>query len=458
MIETIVSGIIVLGVLVLVHELGHFLVAKRSGIRVEQFSIGFWPRVVGVKRGGTDYRISALPIGGYVKMAGMSYEDEDRTGAPDEFLSKPWHIRVLVALGGPGMNFVLAIVLCSLMGLIGYNMEDYPPIVGDREEGSSSENLGLNKGDVILSVDSTPVSTWHGFAEAVIDAGEAKTLNVEITRKDRREQLALPSEDLRELLRTTTPLNPPVIGTVHLGTPAYSAGLAEGDSIVAVQGQPIEDWDDLQAAISSKPDEPVELDVSRGPGRFTVKVVPMGMKDSSGSMVGRIGISPRQVGSYTIRLSPLESLKQGPLLAVGLAGQIYSGLWTLVSSPGYLAKSLVGPIGIVQMSGGQARKGLANFIYFGALVSVALMVFNLLPIPVLDGGHIMISAVEGVTRRRLKPKVHIAFNRIGMAILGALVVFVLFNDLTRVVKRDRAVSRTETEAIQSEGDSLPEVK
>jgi regulator of sigma E protease len=458
LIETIVSGIIVLGILVLVHELGHFLVAKRSGIRIEQFSIGFWPRVVGLKRGGTDYRISALPIGGYVKMAGMSYEDDDRTGAPDEFLSKPWHIRALVALGGPAMNFVLAIVLCGAMGLIGYNMEDYPAIVGDSNADSTAVRTGLVKGDVILSVDATPVSTWHGFAQKVLDSEGQSDLSVRIRRDGRRVDLTVARKDLVALLRTTAPLNPPVVGTVHLGTPAYSAGLAEGDSIIAVQGVPLDDWDGLQAAISSMPDEKIALEVVRGTGRFTVNVVPMGMKDSSGSTVGRIGISPRQVGSYTIRLSPLESLKQGPVLAVGLAGQIYSGLWALVSSPGYLAKSLVGPIGIVQMSGGQARKGLANFIYFGALVSVALMVFNLLPIPVLDGGHILIAAVEGASRRRLKPKVHITFNRVGMAILGALVVFVLFNDLTRVVKRDRAVSRTETEALESEGDSGLEVK
>lgn len=449
MIWTILSGIVVLGVLVMAHELGHFLAAKRSGIRVEQFSVGFWPRLFGVKRGGTDYRISALPIGGYVKMAGMSYEDEDRTGAPDEFLSKSWHVRAFVALGGPAMNFILAIVLCSVMGLVGYNVEDYPPVVGDTGGESNAADIGISKGDIIVSVDGEAVETWHGFADEVYKDETSGPLELKLRRGDETLTMSLTGELLRTLLRTTPPLNPPVVGSVHLGTPAYSAGLAEGDSIVAIEGSPIEDWNDLQAAVSKSADRALTLDVVRGGGRFSVEVVPMGMDDGSGSTVGRIGISPRQAGTYTMKLSPIESIKQGPVVAIGLASQIYKGLWALISRPGYLAKSLVGPIGIVQMSGGQARKGLANYIYFGALVSVALMVFNLLPIPVLDGGHVLISAVEGAMRRRLRPKIHIVFHRVGMAILGALVVFVLVNDLTRVVKRDRAVSRTETEALES---------
>ncbi len=458
MIGSILAGVLVLGVLVMVHELGHFLAAKASGIRVEEFSIGFWPRVVGVRKGETDYRISALPIGGYVKMAGMSYEDEARTGAPDEFLSKPWYARSFVALAGPGMNFVLAVVLCSAMGLIGYNVEDYPPVVGDTGGSPAAAELGLREGDEITSAAGSPVDTWHGFADAVYEIEADRTVQIDLVRDGAPLSVSAPAEKVRDMLRTTPPRNPPVVGSVHLGTPAYSAGLAERDSIIAIDGVPIEDWSDLQAAVSAKPDEPLRLDVARDGGRFSVEVVPLAMENRSGETVGRIGISPVEAGSYTVRLSFLESLKQGPAMAVGLTAQIYRGLWMLISNPGYLAKSVVGPIGIVQMSGGEARKGLANYIYFGALISVALMVFNLLPIPVLDGGHVIISAVEGGIRRRLKPKVHIIFHRVGMAILGALVIFVLLNDVTRVWKRDRAVSRTQTEATESGEEARREVK
>lgn len=456
MIETIVSGVLVLGVLVFAHELGHFLAAKKSGIRVEQFSVGFWPRIIGIKKGETDYRISAIPLGGYVKMAGMSYEDEDRTGAADEFLSKPWHIRSFVALAGPGMNLVLALVLCCVTGFVGYNVEDYPPVVGEILAESNAEELGFRKGDVLLTVDGISISTWRGFADEIFEISETEEVNLELRRGETELALNLPLEGVREMLRTTPPHNAPVIGAVVLGTPAYSAGLTEGDSVVAIDGNVLEDWNELQAAISSKPDEPLMLDVARGDGVFSVEVVPMGMDGESGATVGRIGISPRQTRKYTVKLPFIESIKQGPKLTIDLAGQIYKGLWLLVSNPGYFSKSVVGPIGIVQMSGGQARKGLANLIYWGALVSVALMVFNLLPVPVLDGGHIMISVVEGLSKRRLRPKVHIAFHRVGMALLGALVVYVLLNDLNRVWKRDRAVSRTQTEALQSGEEAAPE--
>jgi len=449
LIETIVSGIVVLGVLVLAHELGHFLAAKKSGIKVHEFSIGFWPKIVGFKRGETEYCISAIPFGGYVKMAGMSYEDEDRTGADYEFLSKPWHIRAFAALGGPAMNFVLAVVLCSVTGFVGYNVEDYPPVIGDIGSESNAEELGLQEGDVILSLGGSPVSTWRGFADMVFDSLREGDAEVRIKRNEDVLTMSLPLEQLRELLRTTPPRNPPVIGSVVLGSPAYSAGLAEGDSILAIGGVRIEDWNDLQREISSRPDQEVTIDVARGGGVFSVEVVPMGVEDDSGRKVGRIGISPRQVGKYSLKMPFWDSVKQGPGLAVDLTAQIYKGLWTLVANPGYASKSLVGPIGIVQMSGGQARKGIANLVYWGALVSVALMVFNLLPIPVLDGGHIIIALIEGISRRRLQPKAHIATHRVGMAILGALIVFVILNDINRVWKRDRAVSRTQTEAVES---------
>jgi regulator of sigma E protease len=177
---------------------------------------------------------------------------------------------------------------------------------------------------------------------------------------------------------------------------------------------------------------------------------------------GRIGISARKADNYTIKLPVLESIKQGPRVALDLAAQIYKGLGTMVkmavSDFGSVKNAIVGPIGIVQMSGSQAKKGPANLIYFGALVSVALMVFNLLPIPVLDGGHIMISAAEGLARRRLRPRVHIIVHRVGMALLGALVILVLFNDVRRVVSRGFAVSRTQNEALESGEEPAQEAR
>jgi regulator of sigma E protease len=456
LIETIISGIIALGVLVFAHELGHFLAAKKSGIRVEQFSIGFWPRVFGVTRGGTDYRISAIPFGGYVKMAGMSYEDEDRTGAEDEFLSKPAWVRAFVAVAGPAMNFILAAILCAAMGLIGYTIEDYPAVLGKVDSGSTASSLGLQEGDELLEVDGTPVSTWYGFADVVDEAGTQREVEVKIVRGEEALTMGLGIDDLREVLAQTPPRNPPVVGQVLIGYPAYRAGLTVGDSIVAVNGQDVNDWSDLQESISSSPDTPVNFDIVRGEGRFSVEIVPMAVRQRSGESEGRIGISPVQVSRYAMKLPLVESLKQGPVTAARLAGQIYKNLWTLVTNITTLSKSLVGPIGIVQMTGGEARKGLANYLYWGAFVSVALMVFNLLPIPVLDGGHIFLSGIEGLVRRRLKPRVHILVHRVGMGLLGALVVFVVLNDLHRLWSRDRAVSRTETEAVETGEGAAPE--
>jgi regulator of sigma E protease len=456
LIATIIYGIIALGVLVFAHELGHFLAAKKSGIRAEQFSIGFGPKVFGVTKGETEYRVSAVPLGGYVKMAGMSYEDEDRTGAADEYLSKPAWIRAFVAAAGPAMNFVLAAILCAVMGLLGYSVEDYAAVVGRLSPDLKAARLGLKEGDRILEVDGTPVSSWYGLADAVDEAESEGELQVRVKRGEEVLPLGLSKDDMKEMLANTPPRNPPVVGQVVMGYPAYRAGLEVGDSVVAINGRPVTDWSDLQTAVSSNPDTEMEFEVARGDGRFSVEIVPMGIPQGSEETVGRIGVSPVQVGRYSMKLPVLEALKQGPLIAADIAGRIYESLWTLVTNITTLSKSLMGPIGIVQMTGGEARKGLSNYIYWGAFVSVALMVFNLLPIPVLDGGHILLSGIEGIIRRRLKPRVHIIAHRVGMGLLGALVVFVVFNDLHRIWTRDRAVSRTATEAVEYENETAPE--
>ncbi|MBN1503546.1 MAG: RIP metalloprotease RseP [Candidatus Eisenbacteria bacterium] len=436
---TLIMGIIVLGVLVFVHELGHFTAAKALGVRVLKFSLGFGPRLVGFKRRGTDYVIAAFPMGGYVKMAGENPESGESTGAPDEFLAKPWWARMVIALAGPAMNLVFAFVACSLMYVVGIRYIDFESVVGKVQPGSLAAQYGFSEGDRVLKVDGTDVKSWTEFMDKLMASKADLTASVLVEGARGRLDVTVRLADRAAVLKDLTPVSsPPVVGSVTAGLPGYERGLKPGDRIVSVDGVEVQTWEQLAEMIHRRPDREVALVIQRDDARFEQTVTPVKQEVEGLGEIGFIGISPRATAYGTVRAAGVKVLALGASSTVEMVGQAYAGLFRLVLRPSQIRRSIAGPVTIVQMSGDQARRGLGNLLYFVAFVSIALVVVNLLPIPIMDGGHVMFCLVEGLRGKALSMSKQLVLQRIGLAIVGTLILFSFWVDFARIVQRGRA--------------------
>jgi len=439
----VLYGALLLGVLVLVHELGHFLVAKWLGVRVISFSIGMGPRVIGFTRGGTDYRISLLPLGGFVRMAGDTPEAEERSGAPDEFLSKPWWARALITAAGPIANLVFALLVNVAVFLGGIEGRDFSTRISKVDAGSVAERIGLKPHDEIVNLAGRPARTLSELGEAeeavtkeavtkgVVTKGSGEgTVPLVVERGGRAVALSVPRHEVEAITSGLDWDMGTAIGRVLIGYPAYNGGLREGDEILSVDGKPVRIWSDLSTTLRGKPDSVRELTVRRGERVFTITL--------KTTAEGTIGVSPPEALTYRQTFPPGKAIVLGIQQTFWVTGQIYAGLWSFVSDPVRLHGSVAGPIAIAQVAREQARGGLQQLITFASFISLALMVMNLLPIPVLDGGHILFALIEAVRRKPLSIKTQYFFQRIGLFVLIGLVVFAFYNDVSRVSQRKRA--------------------
>jgi regulator of sigma E protease len=427
--QTVLAFAFVLGVLIFVHELGHFLMARRIGVRVLRFSLGFGPRLLSVQRGDTEYCLSAIPLGGYVKMAGEN-PDDPRTGRDDEFLSKSKWQRFQVLIMGPAMNILLAIVLMAVVLSQGAEVpafESRAPVVGVVTEGSPAARAGVAVGDRIVSVADRAVDTWERFF-------------VVISTRPGRETAIVLLRDGREFTVTVTPRPEtrfelgdigvlpdahPRIVSVEPGRPAANAGLKPRDVVLALDGKPITFASQLIQGINKSANTPVTLLVQRDGTRHDVRVTP-----ALSGAVGKIGIG---IADETTTIQP------GPIEAVGLsvrrnyefAGLIVETIWGLLTreaSP----RQLMGPVAIAQLSGESAQAGWLALFALMASISLNLGLLNLLPVPVLDGGHIFIMAIEGLARRDFSTRVKEKMFLTGFVLLMMLMMTVIYNDLTRI--------------------------
>ncbi|MCC7262221.1 MAG: RIP metalloprotease RseP [Candidatus Latescibacteria bacterium] len=425
MISTLLYFIVALGLLVFVHELGHFLVAKKAGIRVERFSLGYPPKMFGVTVGETEYCISWIPFGGYVKVAGMAdVGTADTTGAPWEFPSKPIWVRMAVIAAGPFMNFAFA--FAAFMGLfIAYGIDTYETTAVLPAESSAAVQAGVQRGDLVLRVAGQLVTNEHQLRQA-LKATHQRGATLEVQRGDQTLQVALPAT--AEENYGLSPLMLTKVGQVVPDMPAAQIGLQPGDRIVGVAGQPVADWEQMKEQISSHPGETITLEWEREGQRLQAQITPVAHTEGDKS-VGQIGIAPKVVQATV-----------GAGEALRLSGRVlYNSSWMILDFIRQLfrgdrsTEELGGPLRIAQMAGQTGEQGLKSFISFLAMLSVNLAIINLLPIPVLDGGLLTFLTLEAIRRRPLTLRQHQLFQQVGLAIMLCIMLLVTFNDLNQMV-------------------------
>ena len=425
MIYTLIYFIVALGILVFVHELGHFLVAKQSGIRVERFSLGFPPKMVGVRIGETEYCLSWIPFGGYVKVAGMADVGTEATqGEPWEFPSKPIWVRMAVIGAGPAMNFAFAFIALAVL-FFGFGVDTFQSTVVMPQEGSAGEAAGIQSGDRVLRVDGRAVDHRFGLLRA-LDASGGSGARLEVERGDRTLALTLPASPQESYGLAV--LEPALVGRIEPGMPAEAVGLQAGDRIVMVGGEPVRSWAEMSGAIRQHPGEQIRLAWEREGRTMEAGITPE--EHTKGDQTfGQIGIG---LQTFRARVGLGESLALAGAGVYRSSGMILVFIRELIQGL-RSAEELGGPLRIMQLAGRTAQQGPSHFISFLAMLSVNLAIINLLPIPVLDGGHLIFLALEAIMRRPLSLRQREIFQQIGLAIMLFIMVLVTFNDLNQMV-------------------------
>jgi len=434
----VVAGAVVLGILVLVHEWGHFIVAKLCGVRVEVFSIGFGRRLAGVKHGDTDYRISALPLGGYVRMSGDN-PVEERTGAPYEFLSRPRWQRFLIAVAGPASNILAAfLILWGIFAFAGMPEEAIfrqpADVVAVPETYAGTSPI--RPGDRIVEVNGAPTPTWDDVSAQLANVKPGQTVSLAVLRAGAKETFSLTipqAQSSSDEGIVGYPLIPPVIGEVSPSSPAEKAGLKAGDTVASVNGQPVVTWPQLVSQIRGSGGRPVEFLVRRDGRDVRLDITPMQSMTPDGEMVWMIGASDDAKEVYVRQglVASLEDAWDRTLRTVRSIGTVFTALFSGKLS----VRDVAGPVGIVQLSGHAAQGGLLSLLEWMAFISLNLGLMNLLPIPILDGGHVLMLAIEGVLRRDMSVTFKERFVQVGLVFLLGLFAFVMYSDLLRLFQR-----------------------
>jgi regulator of sigma E protease len=436
----ILIGLIVLGIIILVHEWGHFIVARRFGVRVDVFSIGFGPRLFGIKRGDTDWRFSALPLGGYVRMAGQDITDVDSgdqkpTGAPDELLSKPRWQRALISFAGPMVNLLFPLVLLGgyylAVGVPNDNALSRPVVVAGLPSSQADTLSGLRVGDRILSINGVKNPTWEQAQAISMQEPPGSTLKLQVANDGSKREVHVPASN-NPYARTFgySPI-PPVIGEVALGTPADRAGLKPGDLVTVVDGKKIEFWDQFVDLVRNSGGKTLQLQVERKAQHVPISVTPQkGITDGAENYY-QIGIQREFALAYQ-RVGPIQALKASGLQTASLVTQTVDIVGKLLSGR-VSVKQLQSVVGISRTAGQAVSQGSYAIIGFMALISVNLGILNLLPIPILDGGHIVLLAVEGIRRRDFSMAFKERIIQVGLVFLLVLIVYVTYNDVARML-------------------------
>jgi len=427
--------VLVLGIMIFLHEMGHFMAAKAFGVRVLVFSLGFGKSLLHIQRGDTDYRISALPFGGYVKMAGDD-PSEVRHGDQGEFLSQARWRRFIIVVMGPAMNVLLAVVVLTGLYRIHFQRPAYldqPARVGDVDPGSPAAQANIQPGDLLLRFGTQANPKWEDLDYKIVTSAN-ETFPLELERngeivKTSLTPIAKGAE--REGYAGWEPTAPGVLEWVEPGLPASKAGLMPGDEIVGVDGHKDYYYPTVAYTIQTGNGKPVTLDVIRQGKEFQVTIQPI-FAEMLGEKRWWVGFRFHD-GMVVLHLSWGQALRaslsdnaRNCLVTFDVLGKILTRRMS--------ARSLSGPIGISQMAGKAYRAGIPELLLLVAFISLQLGIFNLLPIPVLDGGVILVLLVEGLIRRDLSLQVKERFVQVGIVFLLLLAGFVMYNDLVKTFK------------------------
>ncbi len=458
---TLISFIVALGVLITVHEFGHFMVARKLGVKVITFSIGFgralWSRresalQSGQRRlfggDGTEYVIAAIPLGGYVRMLDEregEVAEEERHRA---FNRQSLGVRTAIVAAGPLFNFLFAILAFWIVFVSGDT--GTRPLVGAVAPGSIAEQAGLQPGDELVSVAGRPTPTWESTVFGLIEAAGDEQIVLQVRDEaGYQRRLLLPGERLSKLSEDgalleglgLTPMRPrvePVIGQVVEGQPAAEAGLKVGDRILGLEGRAIDSWNEFVQKVRKSPGKTLALEVQRNDRILGLKVHVAARESAGGVKIGRIGagvhVPPDLYEKYRVEV------RYGPIESVGIAvTKTWDMSWFMLKMLGRMVtgeasvRNLGGPISIAQSAGRSASYGPVYFLKFLAMISISLGVLNLLPIPVLDGGHLFFFLIEAVRGRPLSERAQAQGQRIGMILLLALMGLAFYIDLSRLL-------------------------
>lgn len=430
---TFISFIIVLGILIFIHELGHFAVAKLCGVGVEKFSLGFGPKLVGVKKGETEYRISFLPLGGYVKMIGEAPGEEvSNTEISKSFTHKPISYRAAIVAAGPLMNLVLAALLLPLIFMIGIQVPaflDKPAQVGFVKPDEAAARAGIIKGDIIVSINGQKTGTWESVL-SVMAMNPGKPMKAEVRRDGSGFETTITPGTSTETGAGYGGMFPPmrpVIGDVTKGYPAKEAGIKPGDVIISLDGKEITHWVELEEFIHKSGEKKIFL-IERDGKNLTFEIAPKYNKDAKVYLVGIARKEDQVLKKYGF----LESIKKGVTTSVDMTGRLFLVIKGLVFGQ-YSLKTLGGPIMIAQVAGKAAESGLSELLSLVAFLSLQLGIINLFPIPVLDGGHILFFGIESIKGKPLSERFMSIAQQVGIALLIALMVLVTYNDIFRII-------------------------
>lgn len=454
---SLIAFIVAIGILVTIHEFGHYWVARKMGVKVLRFSIGFgkplWKRVAGAD--ATEYVLAAIPLGGYVKMLDEREGDVDAEELDRAFNRKSVWARIAIVLAGPLANLILAVFLYWLVFIIG--ITGVAPIVGAPESKSPAALAGFESGDRIVAIADRNTPTWDTVYVALLDAivDNNELLGFEVKTEggaSARRNLAIDSAELLSSqgdivsklgLQRWWPEVDPVIGAVVPDGAAEAAGLQAGDRILTSDGVAVYSWGEWVRIIRASPEKNLTLQVERSVGGSTrtqeVQITPARLERGD-SVIGFIGA--RETQSQAVIDEKLRTVERyGPLESVGKA---FQRTWDMITvSIGMIGKlftgeaslknTVSGPISIAQFAGQSVSVGIDHYINFIALVSISLGIFNLFPVPMLDGGHLVYYAVEVVTGKPVSEKIQLVGQQVGLALLGTLMVFVFYQDILRLV-------------------------
>ena len=449
LLQTLLATLVALGVLVTIHEWGHFWVARRCGVKVLRFSVGFgrpiWMRT---GRDGTEYAIAAIPLGGYVRMLDEREGDVPESLRDQAFNNKSVYQRIAIVAAGPLVNLAFAVLAYALLFLSGISV--VVPVIGEIVPGSPADRASVPAQQEVLAVDGREVQSWNeinlrlashvgetGAIEMTVGEparGVARTYRVPIEQWDVDLERESPLTAVG--IRPWRPEVPPIIGQLLPDGAAVAAGLESGDRILSVNGEPIGDWMALVEVIQASPDTRLELVIERQGQERSLVLVPGRREMPDGAVKGYIGagVAPFEMPAdmqRTLSYGPVEALVAGVEKTGQMIGLTLESIGKMIAGV-ISVKNLSGPITIAKVAGTSAASGLESFISFLAYLSVSLGVLNLLPIPMLDGGHLLYYAVELVRGRPVSEQVQMLGLRIGMALLFSLMALAIVNDLARL--------------------------